>query len=147
MLGKLINTCHVYTVRMSPALNGSSVLQRFECSNASEIRNGIMFDFYPELPHISPQKPCRRQLNAKVCVCETAIFRLLIKTTNFNNDIGSSICRHFITKLTLTIAWSFTVTQRLHSYQFTLVNKAVLSSARLLSVAYSVGCHCMHAYM
>ena len=25
-LGKLINTCHVYTARMSPALNGSSAL-------------------------------------------------------------------------------------------------------------------------
>ena len=48
-LGKLINTCHVYTVRISPTLNGSSALQRFERSNASEIRNGIMFDFYPGL--------------------------------------------------------------------------------------------------
>ena len=37
---------------MSPALNGSSTLERFERSNASEIRNGIMFDFYPGLPHI-----------------------------------------------------------------------------------------------
>ena len=36
---------------MSPALNGSSVLQRFERSNASEIRNG-MFDFYLGLPHM-----------------------------------------------------------------------------------------------
>ena len=35
---------------MSPALNGSSALQRFERSNAIEIRNGIMFDFYPGLP-------------------------------------------------------------------------------------------------
>ena len=37
---------------MSPALNGSSKLERFERSNASEIRNGIMFDFYRGLPHI-----------------------------------------------------------------------------------------------
>ena len=37
---------------MSPALNGSSALQCFECSNAIEIRNGIMFDFYPGMPHI-----------------------------------------------------------------------------------------------
>ena len=36
---------------MSPALNGSSTLERFERSNASEIRNGIMFDFYQGLPH------------------------------------------------------------------------------------------------
>ena len=38
---------------MSPALNGSSMLERFEHSNASEIHNGIMFDFYPGLPHLS----------------------------------------------------------------------------------------------
>ena len=36
---------------MSPALNGSSVLQHFERSNAIEIHNGIMFDFHPGLPH------------------------------------------------------------------------------------------------
>ena len=33
---------------MSPALNGSTELQRFERSNAVEIRNGIMLDFYPD---------------------------------------------------------------------------------------------------
>ena len=27
-------------------------LERFERSNASEIRNGIMFDFYPGLPQM-----------------------------------------------------------------------------------------------
>ena len=37
---------------MSPALNGSSTPERFKCSNVSEIRNGIMFDFYPGLPHM-----------------------------------------------------------------------------------------------
>ena len=37
---------------MSPALKGSSTLERFERSDASEIRNGIMFDFYPGLPHL-----------------------------------------------------------------------------------------------
>ena len=36
---------------MSPALNGSSTLERFERSSTSEICNGIMFDFYPGLPH------------------------------------------------------------------------------------------------
>ena len=43
---------------MSPALNGSSALQRFERSNVIEIRNGIMLDFYPELPHIQ-KVPCK----------------------------------------------------------------------------------------
>ena len=37
---------------MSPALNGSTALQHFERGNAVKIRNGIMFDFYPGLPHI-----------------------------------------------------------------------------------------------
>ena len=37
---------------MSPARNGSSAVQRFEGSDAIEIRDGITFDFYMELPHI-----------------------------------------------------------------------------------------------
>ena len=37
---------------MSPALNESSMLEHFERSNASEMHNGIMFDFYPGLPHM-----------------------------------------------------------------------------------------------
>ena len=57
-----------YIARMSPALNGSSTLQRFERGNTVKIRNGIMFDFYPGLPHIyvsyvvcpvyTPARPC-----------------------------------------------------------------------------------------
>ena len=38
--------------RMSPAFNGNSALERFERSYAIEIRNRILFDFYPGLPHI-----------------------------------------------------------------------------------------------
>ena len=37
---------------MGPTLNGSTALQRFKRSNAVEICNGIMFNFYPGLPHI-----------------------------------------------------------------------------------------------
>ena len=37
---------------MSPAFNGSSVLQHFECSNAVALCNRIMFDFYLGLPHV-----------------------------------------------------------------------------------------------
>ena len=48
MLGTLMNTYHVYTARISPTLNGSSALERFERSNAID---RIMFDFYPGLPH------------------------------------------------------------------------------------------------
>ena len=28
------------------------MLQRFECRNMVDVRNGIMFDFYPGLPHM-----------------------------------------------------------------------------------------------
>ena len=42
----------LYVARMSPAIKGSSVLHCFECSNTVEIHNGIMFDFYPGLPHM-----------------------------------------------------------------------------------------------
>ena len=56
-LGKLMNTYmytyHIHTVRMSPALNGSSVLERFKRGNAIKIHDGIMFDFYPGLPLVS----------------------------------------------------------------------------------------------
>ena len=40
------------SVHVSPAFNGSTALQCFECGNGVEIRNGIMFDFYPGLPHM-----------------------------------------------------------------------------------------------
>ena len=39
---------------MSPALNGSSTLERFERSTVIEIRNGIMFDYYPIVQIITP---------------------------------------------------------------------------------------------
>ena len=52
VLGKLMNTYHVYTAHMSLTLNGSSALGRFKRSNVIEIHNGIMFDFYPGLPYI-----------------------------------------------------------------------------------------------
>ena len=47
-----MNTYHVYTVCMNPTLNRSSALQRVKLSDALEIRNGIIFDFYSGLPHM-----------------------------------------------------------------------------------------------
>ena len=35
---------------MSPTLNRSTSLQHFDYGNAIEMHNGIMFNFYPELP-------------------------------------------------------------------------------------------------
>ena len=52
MLGKFRNTYHVNTARMSFALNRSSALERFERSNAIEICNRIMFDFYLGLSQV-----------------------------------------------------------------------------------------------
>ena len=37
---------------MSPALKRITALQHFECGNAVEIHNGIIFNFYPGLPHV-----------------------------------------------------------------------------------------------
>ena len=37
---------------LSPTLNRSSEIRRFERSDAIEIRNGIIFDFYTGLTHI-----------------------------------------------------------------------------------------------
>ena len=49
------DTCcmNVVSIPRAPPLNGSSALEHFERSNATEIRNGIMFNFYPGLPHLA----------------------------------------------------------------------------------------------
>ena len=47
-----VHSCRIYTARLSPALNGSSEIRHFECSDAIEIRNGIIFDFYTGLTHM-----------------------------------------------------------------------------------------------
>ena len=39
-------------MRMSPALKRNSATQRFEGSNAIEIHDGIIFDFYIGLPPV-----------------------------------------------------------------------------------------------
>ena len=49
---KLMNTYHVHTADVSPALNGSSALEQFELVNVIKMCNGIMFHFYPGLPHM-----------------------------------------------------------------------------------------------
>jgi len=66
--------------------------------------------------HISSQKPRGRQLNTKVCArgSENAIL-LLHNVQQQYLENGSSTHRHFITKLMLITARSYTTTQRLHS--------------------------------
>ena len=53
-----MNTYHVYTVCMSPALNRSSALECYKRSNAIKICNRIMFDFYPGLPYMKSTCTC-----------------------------------------------------------------------------------------
>ena len=45
---QIFNSLCVYIARISPTLSGSSVVK---LSDVLEIRNKIIFDFYPELPH------------------------------------------------------------------------------------------------
>ena len=40
------------SLHMSPVFNGSTAIQRIERGNTVEIRNGIMFQFLPGLPHM-----------------------------------------------------------------------------------------------
>ena len=47
-----MNILCVRVAHMSPALSGSLVLQRIKLGDAIEIRDGIIFDFYPGLPHM-----------------------------------------------------------------------------------------------
>ena len=42
----------VYAVRMSPAFDKRSAIQRFKCTNVNETCNRIMFDFCPGLPYM-----------------------------------------------------------------------------------------------
>ena len=51
-LHKLIRYSCIYEASMSPALNRSSAIRRFERSDAIEIRDGITFDFYTGLPQM-----------------------------------------------------------------------------------------------
>ena len=80
--------------------------------------------------HISGQKPHGRQLNKKVCGSKNAIFVILSSSSLFRplcqTTITQKRLKHvdFSTKRMLITACSFPTTQRLHSLQFTLVNKS-----------------------
>ena len=78
--------------------------------------------------HTRGQKPCERQLNAKVCGHESAIFRIL---SSYDHDVqqrylanGLSTHRHFSTKLIFVTTRISTTNRRLHSFNFTLFNKS-----------------------
>ena len=42
---------YIYIAYMSPTLSGSSALSHVKLSDALKTRDGIIFDFYPGLPH------------------------------------------------------------------------------------------------
>ena len=52
VLHRFIRYLCIYEVRVSPALNESSVIWCFKHSDAVEIHDGITFDFYIGLPHL-----------------------------------------------------------------------------------------------
>ena len=84
--------------------------------------------------YISAQKPRRRQLNAKVCGSESVIFLIFsffVTTTLLKQRYleNVQVLTIILSHLMLITAQSFTTTQRLHSYTFTLVDKTVLRSA------------------
>ena len=112
------------------------------------IQASSLSDFVISKTHISGQKLRGRQLNAKVCGHESAIFCIL---KCYDHDVqqrylenGLSIYRHFSTKLILITTWSSTYTQLLHSFKFTLVNKS--HSQRSVVAVRCEGCHFLILY-
>ena len=71
---------------MSPALSGSLALWHVKLGDALEIRVGIIFDFYPGLPHIKriPYVTCSVGL-AQAC---HNMFGLLIHTIHASGTSG-----------------------------------------------------------
>ena len=53
MICKLTGYSRIYEERMNPALNRSSAIQHFKHTDVIEICDGIIFDFYTGLPHLS----------------------------------------------------------------------------------------------
>ena len=49
---RFVKYSYIYEACMSPALSGSSAIRRLEGNNLIEIRGGITFDSYTDLPHM-----------------------------------------------------------------------------------------------
>ena len=74
MLRRLVSYSYIYEVHMSPALNGSSVIRRFEHSDVIEICDEIIFDFYTGLSHMHSGAHCVWGLFFMYCSLEYVIF-------------------------------------------------------------------------
>ena len=55
-LCRRIRYSYVYIAHMSPTLSGSLALYHIKLGDALELCNGIIFDFYSGLPHLSMQR-------------------------------------------------------------------------------------------
>ena len=100
-------------------------------------------------------RPDRTFVRAWICTDDTRASRLQAKGRRcyLSQNIGPAVTgsagparrpcthRHFITKLMLITARSFTTIQHLHSLKFTLVDKTVLSSLLCLVAVCCVGRH------
>ena len=62
---------------MNLALNGNSEIQRFECVDTIEIRDGIKFVFYPGLP----------QMCLKLCVTHPRSYQCTLHGTFINSKV------------------------------------------------------------
>ena len=94
--------------------------------------------------HISAQKPRGRQLNAKVRGSKSAVSSSDHNVQQRYLENGLSTHRHFITKLMLITARSYTITQRLHSSKFTLVDKALPGCCPLRRTPFQMLYACAH---
>ena len=68
-----VDSCRIYTAHLSPALNRSSEIQRFERSDAIEICNGIISDFYTKLPHMMYLSPNIRTVHSPPFIAHFSI--------------------------------------------------------------------------
>ena len=95
---------------ISPTFNGSSVLERFEHSNAIEIHNRIMFDFYTGLPYVVNPGMCLHAyylhctkmheniqytyiyllISSNSCVLSLGVFMAMDSTAPWNNTYTCS---------------------------------------------------------
>ena len=63
------------------------MLERFECSSAIEIRNGIMFNFYPGLPHIPSIDERMRGVVSSISVSESLSEHACREHINFHQQL------------------------------------------------------------
>ena len=116
-----------YTLEYALGLQVSRTNEFFASAGLTDLSTqpSSLSAFMISKTHITAQKLRERQLNAKVCGSESAIFSHSFFFLSSDHNVqqrylenGSSTHRHFITKLMLITARSFTTIQHLHSYEF-----------------------------